>query len=56
MITPRRILAALLFVVLAAPFAVYAQSIASTPDRPFVVEYYYKTKWGHADEFLKLFK
>ena len=23
---------------------------------PFVVEYYYKTKWGHADEFLKLFK
>jgi hypothetical protein len=25
-------------------------------DHPFVVEYYYKTKWGHADEFLKLFK
>ena len=24
--------------------------------QPFVVEYYYKTKWGHADEFLKLFK
>lgn len=23
---------------------------------PFVVEYYYKTKWGHADEFLTLFK
>jgi hypothetical protein len=21
-----------------------------------VVEYYYKTKWGHADEFLRLFK
>ena len=21
-----------------------------------MVEYYYKTKWGHADEFLKLFK
>ena len=31
-----------------------AQSAAS--DKPFVVEYYYKTKWGHADEFLKLFK
>jgi hypothetical protein len=28
----------------------------STPDKPFVVEYYYKTKWGHADEFLRLFK
>ena len=25
-------------------------------DNPFVVEYYYKAKWGHADEFLKLFK
>ncbi len=25
-------------------------------DKPFVVEYYYKTKWGHADEFLALFK
>ena len=25
-------------------------------ERPFVVEYYYKAKWGHADEFLKLFK
>jgi hypothetical protein len=25
-------------------------------DRPFMVEYYYKTKWGHADEFLRLFK
>jgi hypothetical protein len=24
--------------------------------KPFVVEYYYKAKWGHADEFLKLFK
>jgi len=32
-----------------------AQSAATT-DRPFVVEYYYKTKWGHADEFLTLFK
>ncbi len=31
-----------------------AQSAAA--DRPFVVEYYYKTKLGHADEFLKLFK
>ena len=24
--------------------------------QPFAVEYYYKTKWGHADEFLTLFK
>src|SRR5215831_2941687 len=31
-----------------------AQSAAS--DKPFVVEYYYKAKWGHAEEFLTLFK
>jgi len=24
--------------------------------KPFVVEYYYKVKWGHAEEFLTLFK
>lgn len=29
---------------------------ADTKAEPFVVEYYYKTKWGHADEFLTLFK
>jgi hypothetical protein len=31
-----------------------AASEVSTP--PFVIEYYYKAKWGHADEFLALFK
>jgi hypothetical protein len=25
-------------------------------DNPFVVEYYYTAKWGHADEFIRLFK
>jgi hypothetical protein len=25
-------------------------------DQPFVIEYYYKAKWGHAEEFLALFK
>ena len=24
--------------------------------KPFVVEYYYKAKWGYADEFIRLFK
>src|SRR5450755_2159737 len=52
----RRLLAALLFITLAAPIVSIAQSTPVAPDRPFVVEYYYKTKWGHADEFLKLFK
>jgi hypothetical protein len=25
-------------------------------DKPFVVEYYYTAKWGHAEEFIDLFK
>ena len=25
-------------------------------DQPYAIEYYYKAKWGHADEFLALFK
>jgi hypothetical protein len=25
-------------------------------DRPYVIEYYYKTRWGYADEFIRLFK
>jgi hypothetical protein len=33
----------------------HAQS-ANAADKPFVVEYYYKAKWGHADEFITLFK
>jgi len=52
----RRHLLALLFLTIAVPVASYSQSAPAAADRPFVVEYYYKTKWGHADEFLKLFK
>jgi len=34
-----------------------AQSSASrAADEPFVAEYYYKAKWGYADEFIALFK
>jgi hypothetical protein len=33
-----------------------AQAVSESPDKPFVIEYYYKTKWGHADEFLVLFR
>jgi hypothetical protein len=25
-------------------------------EKPFLVEYYYKAKWGHADEFITLFR
>lgn len=29
---------------------------ADAKEHPYVVEYYYKAKWGHADEFLALFE
>jgi hypothetical protein len=34
---------------------VQAQGVTAT-EKPFVVEYYYKAKWGHADEFITLFR
>ena len=34
---------------------IQAQSMPAT-EKPFVVEYYYKAKWGHADEFITLFR
>jgi len=35
--------------------SVYAQA-GQSKEPPFVVEYYYKVKWGYADEFMRLFK
>jgi len=29
---------------------------AEGKDQPYVIEYYYKARWGHAEEFLALFK
>ena len=28
---------------------------SKTPEEPFVADYYYKAKWGYADEFIALF-
>jgi hypothetical protein len=51
-----RVLTALIFAAaLVSPLATEAQT-ASSADKPFIVEYYYKAKWGYAEEFLKLFK
>jgi hypothetical protein len=52
-------LAVMAVVAVPVPSAVQAQSSASAQnanDKPFVVEYYYKAKWGHAEEFIALFK
>jgi hypothetical protein len=43
-----------LFLFLAVAAGACAQTAASA--KPFVVEYYYKVKWGHQQEFLDLFK
>lgn len=50
-----RLVLVLSFVVLYVSISV-AQSSPAASGQPFVVEYYYKTQWGHADEFLTLFK
>ncbi len=33
-----------------------SQSAFAQSQQPYVVEYYYKTKWGYTEEFLTLFK
>jgi len=30
--------------------------VADSKEQPYAIEYYYKAKWGHAEEFLALFK
>ncbi len=51
-----RALAAMILAAILAPVATQAQSAPVSADKPFVVEYYYKARWGYADEFLRLFK
>jgi hypothetical protein len=41
--------------VLSLLMLVSVSGLAQT-EKPFVVEYYYKAKWGYAEEFLTLFK
>jgi len=50
------VLAALLWLSIAAAGAQQSALAAEGKDQPFMIEYYYKAKWGHAEEFLALFK
>src|SRR5215510_9024930 len=57
------VLAGLIASLALVPVPVHAgpgKSVSAAPDdakdKPYVIEYYYKTKWGHADEFIALFK
>ena len=59
--TQRSLLAAGAFLVMLSPLAFAAPQASggfpsSAPDKPFVIEYYYKVKWGHSEEFITLFK
>ena len=47
---------AILAVLLVPPAMGSAQAPPAGASEPFVVEYYYKVRWGYADEFIRLFK
>jgi hypothetical protein len=49
-------LAALLWSTTIGAAARQGSMAAEGKDQPYVMEYYYKAKWGHAEEFLTLFK
>jgi len=52
-----RSLAAVLLLLLCGAGTVNSQARNAMPqEKPYVVEYYYKVKWGHQDEFLSLFR
>lgn len=44
------------FFYLALSLSPFKTTEATVQQKPFVVEYYYKAKWGYADEFMTLFK
>src|SRR4051812_26524687 len=51
-----RKLTVLVLLVLAGSLAMVAQANPVTSSKPHVIEYYYKVKWGHQQEFLELFR
>jgi hypothetical protein len=52
----RRVPALLLALAFLSTSVSPARPATQSGDKPFVVEYYYKAKWGYADEFIRLFK
>lgn len=51
----RKIFPALLLFVFALPLFGQGAPPQGSPDQPYTMEYYYKTQWGHQQEFLDLF-
>ena len=52
----RRLALLLLLVLLAGSACAQGSPPKASADQPYTVEYYYKTKWGNQEEFLRLFK
>lgn len=50
------VLAAFIAVATLTPMHAAGAQTAATATEPFVVEYYYKIKWGHTAEWLDLYK
>ena len=51
----RHVLLALLISVCAQPLLAQGAPPQQAADQPYSMEYYYKTAWGHQQEFLQLF-
>ncbi len=51
----RNLLFALLLSVCAQPLLAQGAPPQGAPGQPYTMEYYYKTQWGHQQEFLQLF-
>ena len=50
------VIAVCLMVASLLPVTYAAQPAPAAADKPYLVEWVYKVKWGHADEFFDLFK
>jgi len=51
----RKLFPAFLLVAFALPIVAQGAPPQGLPDQPYTMEYYYKTQWGHQQEFLDLF-
>jgi hypothetical protein len=49
-------LAAIMLAGAATAPAPAAQPALAAPDKPYIVEWVYKVKWGHSDEFFDIFR
>src|SRR5580704_17529440 len=51
----RTVLLTFLLAVSMRPIFAQGAPAQGAPDQPYAMEYYYKTQWGHQEEFLRLF-